>query len=75
LQKAIAEAIKDPTIKAKLVEKQDERATAEATNTKGGSKGNSKVSSASMLNNASKGKLPESDGDMDKLVAARFEKK
>jgi len=71
----IAEALKDPTIKAKLEEKQDERATAQATNTKGGSKGNSKITSESILKDAEKGNLPKSDEDMDRLVKARFEKK
>jgi len=71
----IAEAIKDQTIKAKLEDQQEERKTADATNTKGGSQSNAKVSGATLMAKASKGNLPDNDADMSKLVSARFKKK
>lgn len=67
----VAEALRDPIIKAKLEERQEERTTAEATNTKGAKAGNVKASDSSLLANAQKGNMPESNADMVKLIKAR----
>lgn len=69
----LTEALKDKTIKAKLEEQQEERNTANATNTKGNSGGGGSKTGASILKDASNGKLPESDEDFDKLAKARIE--
>jgi len=69
----ISEALADKTINAKLEEQQEERTTANATNTKGGASGVANKTGASILAAASKGKLPESDEDFDKLAKARIE--
>lgn len=71
----IAEALKSNVIKTLLTQKAEERTTAEATNTNASRRGNAKVSGDTLLSNASKGELPESDEDLDRLVEARLEKK
>ena len=47
------------------------RKTAEATNANGGRRGSSRVTTETLLANAAKGILPESDEDMQRLVKAR----
>lgn len=58
-----------------LNERNEERKTAQATQTKGGSRGSSKTSGDDLINQASIGKLPESDEDINKLAEARMNRK
>ena len=52
----------------------EQRNTAETTNTGGGPRGNSKLSDETLLSNASKGILPESDEDMKRLTLLQIKK-
>lgn len=70
---SVADAIKDPVIKGKLDERVETRTTAAATDTSGGRRGSTKVSDESLLANAEKGMMPESDADMQRLIKARKE--
>ena len=72
---SIADALKTTFVKTLLSGKAEERKTAEATNTNGSRRGNAQVSEDTLLGNASKGELPESDSDLDRLVEARLNKK
>lgn len=72
---SIAEALKSNFVKTLLTQKAEERKTAEATNTGTSRRGNAQVSPETLLDKASKGELPESDSDLDRLVEARLEKK
>lgn len=70
----IRDAVKDPTLKAILDRRVEERTTAAAANTKGGQRGTSKKSPESLLAEARRGNMPESDEDIEALVKARFPK-
>lgn len=52
----------------------EQRKTAETTNTGGGPRGNTKVSDETLLANASKGIMPESDEDMKRLSLLQIKK-
>lgn len=52
----------------------EQRKTADTTNTNGSPRGNAKVSDESLLANASKGKLPESEEDLRRLAKLQIEK-
>lgn len=52
----------------------EQRKTAETTNTEGGPRGNSRLSDETLLSNASKGILPESDEDMKRLSLLQIKK-
>lgn len=69
----ISDALKDKTLKTILSDKAEERATAEATNIGRSGRGTTTVSPQAILSNAQKGKLPESDADIEKLVDARMD--
>lgn len=69
---SLAEAKKSPTVKQMLALNAEERRTAEATQTRGGARGGSKVSGEDLLAKAERGgDLPDSDEGMAALVAAR----
>ena len=73
---SIAEAKKTSEIQTLLREKTEERKTATATNTGGGRRGQSKVSSNELLKKLkSSGELPESDEDIEKLAEASIKEK
>lgn len=72
---SISEALKSPLIKATIAEKVEMRNTANATNTGGAKRSSGKVSDETLIANASKGNLPESDEDIDRLVKAKMFKK
>jgi len=68
----VAEAKKSPTMQSLLKAKTEERKTAEVTNTGGSRGGSSKVSPETLIQNANKGKLPESDEGIDALMHAKL---
>lgn len=67
---SVREALADKTLKTVLSEKKEERATANATQTKGATT-SAKVTPESILEKASQGQFPERDEDIEKLIAAK----
>lgn len=67
---SIKDALVDKTLKTVLSTQQEERATALATQSKGGARGVASPSVEAILASAQAGKLPEED--VDKLAAARM---
>jgi len=72
---SIAEALKSTIVKSVLAEKKEVRNVAEGTHTGGGTRGSGKMSDEKLMENASKGIMPESDEDMSRLVSLRRGKK
>jgi hypothetical protein len=68
---SIAEAIKSPAVKATIQLIEENRRVSEASNTGSARRGSSKISDESLIENARKGILPESDADMKRLVSIR----
>jgi hypothetical protein len=68
---SVAEALKTGVIKTSLAEKAEQRKIADATNTGTSKRSSGKVSDDVLLSNASKGILPESDEDMERLFNLR----
>ena len=66
--KPVKDVLKDKTMQTILHTRQEERATAEATNTGNARRGSSKVSDEQIMANASEGKLPD---DPEALAKAR----
>lgn len=76
LGKTIKETLGDPTLKAILKTRVEERATADATNTGKNRPGAKKVSDQELMDNAAKGVLPEPGSpEADQLFWARRGKK
>lgn len=73
--KPVREAIKDPTFKAILATKQEERKTSQAMQSKGGAKGSGKVSGADLLDKAKRGQYPQTEEEMERMIAAKFDAK
>ena len=72
---SVADALKDKTLQTILQNKKEERATADATQTKG-PRGAAAPSGDDLLNEArSTGKLPETDEGLNDLVRTRLESK
>lgn len=72
---SIKDALNDSILKTVLVTKQEERKTALATSSKGGARGSHTPSIDTILSDANKGKLPESDQDITRLAEARIAKR
>lgn len=68
---SVQEALKSSVVKATIQEKNEMRNTALATNTGGSRRSTGKVSDETLLSNAKKGIMPESDEDMARLIKAR----
>lgn len=68
---SIAEALKNPIMRNTLQQRAEERNTAIASNTSSSRRSNAKVSEEVLLDNASKGKLPDSDDDISRLIRAK----
>lgn len=66
---SVAEALKSNVVKNILAVNAEARKVADGTNTEGGKRGNAKLSDSALLSNAEKGILPESDLDMQRLIA------
>jgi hypothetical protein len=71
----IAEAKKDPIMKTYLKEREEERATSEATSVKNKQRGVHKTSGDEILHRVEKGEILESDEEIELLARARFEAK
>ena len=72
---SIKDALADGTLKSVLATKQEERKTAQATQTRGGQRGSATPTADVILADASKGRLPENDAEIQRLADARMEKK
>ncbi len=70
---AIAEAKKNPTIQNLLKAKEEERKTAQATNTSGGRRASTQETGESLLEKVSQGQVPDTDEGIRKLAEARIE--
>ena len=72
---SVAEAKKLPEMQALLRTKQEERETAQATNTGGGKRATSKNTPEAILERAESGQLPEDDEGIKALSEARLQQK
>ncbi len=72
---SISEALKLPITKSILAEKGEQRSIAQATNTGATRRGTSKATTETLIDRASKGQLPESEDDIQRLWLARKGKK
>ena len=68
---SIKDALKDPELKAILALREENRNTAIATNVSNSRRGSTKVTADVLVANASQGKLPDSDEDINRLIAAK----
>lgn len=76
LGKPVSEALKDTTLQTILATRGEERRTANATMTRGGTRGASKVDGEDLLRRAeTTGEVPDSEADMQKLFQARQARK
>jgi len=71
----ITEALKTPEVKAILRVREEYRQSEEATNVSPSRRGSSKISDDTLLANARKGEMPESDEDLLRLIRLRRQKK
>jgi uncharacterized phage infection (PIP) family protein YhgE len=72
---SIAEALKSNVVKKSLAERNEQRATAEATNTSKSRGTSSRTSEEALLSKAKKtGEIPESEDDLARMLAARYTK-
>lgn len=70
----VSEALKSTTVRSILSEKAEQRNIALATNTGGAKRSSGKVSDDTLIANAQRGNLPESDADIARLIATRYRK-
>lgn len=70
---SIAEALKNSVVKNTLAEKEEFRKSAETANTKNTRKSSVNLSGDDLLENARKGKFPESDEGIENLAKAHIE--
>lgn len=70
---SIADALKNPTLKAILSDREEQRKSAQATSTGTSRKSSNTVSDETLLENARKGNLPD-EKDFDRLIAAKFKR-
>lgn len=70
----VREALKSNVVKAILDDRKETRTTAEATSTQTARRAPSKATDDTLLANAAKGLLPDSDADLQRLVAARMKR-
>jgi hypothetical protein len=72
---SVSEALNSTVVKSILADNAEKRATAAATATGPSRRATGKVSEDTLLNNARKGQLPDSDEEMQRLIKASFAKK
>lgn len=72
---SIKEALKSDELKAILSVRIEKRSTANAANISNVRRGPTKTTDDTLLSNASNGKLPDSDEDIERLVAAKAKRK
>lgn len=70
----IAAARKNKDVQAILSVRAEERRTAATTSTSGTRRGTSKVSDETLLDNAERGNMPDSDADLMRLAQARLQR-
>lgn len=68
----VAEALKDKVLQTVLKEKAEERATANATNTRGGQKRSEAPTPDTLVSKAKSGQLPDNDDGIEELVNAEM---
>ena len=71
----IKEALKNEELKAILDLRQEKRNTADASNVNNSRRQAVKVDDETLISNANNGKLPEDDGDIERLISAKSNKK
>lgn len=71
----IGDALKSPELNAVISVRKEMRTTASATNTGGSKRSSGRVSDETLISNASKGNIPESDEDLERLVRAKMQKR
>lgn len=69
---SVKDALESPVIKNILATKEEMRKTAEGANTGGNKRGTSKVSDETLVANADKGIMPESDDDIKRLTQIKL---
>ena len=73
---SVAEALKSTVVKTMLEESVEQRTTANATQTRGGARGTSKVSGEDLLSKAERtGEVPETDEGMQAIFKAQLARK
>lgn len=72
---SISEALKSNVIKTTLSQKEEMRKTAQATSTGQTRRGSSQISDERLLADASKGLLPDSDSDIERLASLQVNRK
>jgi len=70
---SVNEALKLDVVKTILRDKDEKRATAQASHTGSARRSSKKISDETLLANARKGEMPESDEDIQRLIQARKE--
>jgi len=68
---SISEALKSSVVKTILSERNEERKTAQATSTGPARKGATRPNGDTLIANAQRGQMPDSDADLDALIRAR----
>lgn len=72
---SLRESLAHPEMKAILALREEQRNTAIATNVENVRRGTVKVTDDTLLNNASMNKFPESDDQIEQLIAAKFKRR
>jgi hypothetical protein len=72
---SVSEALKTPVMQTTLSQKKEMRQTALATSTGSTRRGTSQISDSQLLANASKGILPDSDADIERLAQLKVFRK
>lgn len=68
---SVAEALKSSVVKTMLADKAEQRKVNEGTSTSGGRQSNARISDESLMANARKGVMPESEADLTRLFKLR----
>lgn len=71
----IAEALKQPMLKQILATQQEERKTAQVTQTRGGARAINKNTGDELWKRAQSGNYPDNPDDLDKMLEAKYEQR
>ncbi len=69
---SISDILKDPIMKATLDLRAEERNSSIAANTNSGRRGSQRIPDDVLMANASKGKMPENDAEINRLMKAKY---
>lgn len=72
---SVSEVLKDPIMKATLDLRSEERNTASAANTSTSRRGSTRIPDDVLISNASRGKMPENDREIERLMNAKYKQK